>query len=135
MTSFMLDTNICSYILRKDPLPSKRLEQFAPRHEVIISAVAYFELRKGACANNAPKGLQSAISEFVSRLAGVLPFDQEAADAAARIHADLAAKGEPIGGYDVMLAGHALAVGCTLVTNNTREFERAGGLTIEDWSA
>jgi tRNA(fMet)-specific endonuclease VapC len=135
MTSFMLDTNICSYILRKDPLPSKRLEQFAPRHEVIISAVAYFELRKGAFAKNAPKGLNPAISEFVLRLAGVPPFDQHAADEAARIHADLAAKGRPIGGYDAMIAGHALAADCTLVTNNTREFERVGGLTIEDWSA
>jgi tRNA(fMet)-specific endonuclease VapC len=135
MARYMLDTNICSYILRKDPLPSKRLAQVAPRHEVVISAVVYFELRWGAHAKNAPKGLNAAISEFVLRLAGVLPFDQSAADEAARIHAELGGRGQPIGGYDVMIAGHALATDCVLVTHNTREFARVHALTYEDWFA
>jgi tRNA(fMet)-specific endonuclease VapC len=135
MANFMLDTNICSYILRKDRLPSMRLEELASRHEVVISSVVYFELRWGAHAKNAPKGLNAAISEFVLRLAGVLPFDRQAADEAARIRAELGGRGQPIGGYDVMIAGHALATDCILVTHNTREFLRVQALTLEDWSA
>jgi tRNA(fMet)-specific endonuclease VapC len=135
MTAYMLDTNVCSYIVRRESAPSKRLMQLAPRHEVVISAVVYFEMRKGALAKGALKGLDAATSEFVSRLADVLPWDHDAAEQAARIHAELGAKGRPIGVYDTMIAGHALAAGCVLVTNNTKEFKRVKGLTIEDWSS
>jgi tRNA(fMet)-specific endonuclease VapC len=136
MAKFMLDTNICSYILRKNPASLMRLAECAsrPEIEVVISSVVYFELRWGAHAKNAPKGLNTAISEFVLRLSGVLPFDRQAADEAARIRAELSGRGQPIGGYDVMIAGHALATECILVTNNVREFERVPELTLEDWS-
>ena len=85
MTAYLLDANICSFILRKDPTPSKRLIQIEPRHEIVLSALVYFELRKGALAKSAPKKLNDAITEFVRRLAGILPFDQDAAEHAARI--------------------------------------------------
>lgn len=134
MKTYMLDTCMCSFILRKDPTPSKRLMQLEPRHEIVLSSIVYFELRKGALAKSAPKKLNDAITEFVHRLAGILPFDQNAAEHAARIHANLSASGQIISLNDILIAGHASAAGCVLVTNNTREFGRVRGLEIEDWS-
>lgn len=130
----MLDTNMCSFILRKDEAPSLQLKQRGARHRVVLSSVAYFELRKGALAPGAPKRLSPAIDALVERLNGVLPWDADSAQAAARIHTDLAANGRSIGGFDTLIAGHAVAAKAVLVTNNTREFERVAGLKIEDWS-
>jgi tRNA(fMet)-specific endonuclease VapC len=97
--------------------------------------VVYFELCAGANAIGSAR-LHGLIAELVARLsAGVLPFDEKAAERAAAVDAALSAtKGVRIGDYDIMIAGHALAAGCTLVTNNTREFKRVKGLEIEDWS-
>jgi tRNA(fMet)-specific endonuclease VapC len=134
MTIFMLDTNICSFIIRgRSPTAEKRLVQLAPRHEIVISAIAHFELRKGALIRASAK-LSKDISMFVERLAGVLPWDQEAAEEAARIHATLSTKGRLISLNDTMIAGHALATDSVLVTNNTHEFKRVRGLKIEDWA-
>lgn len=72
---------------------------------------------------------------FVTRLSAILPWDAAAAEKAARIKQELAAKGTPVGSNDTMIAGHALAAECVLVTNNTREFSRVQGLRFEDWVA
>ena len=72
------------------------------------------------------------------RIAGarleVLPFEERAAAHYGEIRADLERAGTPIGPYDLMIAGHARSQGLTLVTNNTREFERVGGLRTENWA-
>ena len=94
MTAYMLDTNICSFLIRgRSPAAEKRLTQLEPRHDVTISAVTYFELRRGALAPNAPKRLLNEIWQFIARLASVEPFDQDAAEHAARVDKDLRAKG------------------------------------------
>ena len=135
MTAYILDTNICSFLIRRrSPAAEKQLTQLSPRHEVTISAVTYFELRRGALAPNAPKRLLDEIWQFIARLASVEPFDQSAAEHAARVDEDLRAKGARIGGYDTLIAGHALSAECVLVTNNFREFKRVHGLMLEDWS-
>lgn len=134
MTSYMLDTNICSFIIRaRPPETVSRLERVASGNEIVVSAVTYFELRSGVLARQSP-ALDRLVAAFVARLDRVVPWDREAADEAARIHTDLAAKGMGIGGNDTMIAAHALAAGCVLVTNNTREFERVEGLRFEDWA-
>jgi tRNA(fMet)-specific endonuclease VapC len=131
----MLDTNICSFLIRgRSPAAEKQLIQLSPRHDVTISAVTYFELRRGALAPNAPKRLLNEIWRFIDRLTSVEPFDQDAAEQAARVDEDLRAKGTRIGGYDTLIAGHALRTECVLVTNNWREFSRVQGLMLEDWS-
>jgi tRNA(fMet)-specific endonuclease VapC len=135
MTVYMIDTNVCSFILRKEPAPSKRLIQVSPRHTVVISVITYFELCKGAYAKNAPKGLVAAIEDFILRLTDVLTLDQRAAGRAAQVDAALSAKGMRIGEYDTLIAGHALSAECVLVTNNVSEFKRVRGLEIEDWSS
>jgi tRNA(fMet)-specific endonuclease VapC len=129
----MLDTNMCSYILRKDAAPSKRLIQVAPRHKIFLSALTYFELRKGANKKGAPKELTAAIIQFATRTNGVLPWTRDAAEEAARIHGDLSRQGKVISLMDAMLAGHALTADCTFVTHNTKEFERVKVMEIEDW--
>ena len=64
----------------------------------------------------------------------MLPFDASAAQHAGEIRARLSTAGTPIGGYDVLIAGHARSAGLTVVTNNTREFERVPGLEVVDWT-
>lgn len=136
MTAYMLDTNICSFLIRGQfPAAAKRLIQLGPRHDIVISAVSLFELRKGAFARQARKRLNDEISAFLARLTSILPFDGAAAEGAARIYANLSASGQVIGVNDTMIAGHALAAECVLVTNNVREFERVAALHVEDWSA
>jgi tRNA(fMet)-specific endonuclease VapC len=135
MTAYMLDTNICSFLIRgRAATAEKQLMQLGPRHDINISAVSLFELRKGALARQARKRLNDDITAFLTRLTSILPFDQEAADEAARIHASLSASGQVIGVNDAMIAGHAIATGCVMVTNNVREFERVQALTVEDWA-
>jgi tRNA(fMet)-specific endonuclease VapC len=132
--NYMLDTNMVSYILRKEATPSKRLAQTGPRHKIFLSAVTYFELRNGANRKGAPKGLRAAITEFVSRVSDVLPWTKDAAEQAARIHGDLSRRGKQIGLNDAMLAGHAIATNCIFVTHNVKEFGRLGELELEDWT-
>ena len=108
--------------------------ELVPRDEVVVSAVTYFELQRGALAKNAPKRLVKEVMNLIERLTAVLPWDREAAADAARVHADLSARGQMIGPNDVLIAGHALATGCVLVTNNTFEFKRVKELKLEDWA-
>ena len=128
MNPLMLDTNICSYIIRERPLAvAVRLESVG---EAMISCITDYELVRGAL--NQPR-LFERVEQFLRRVA-VLAWDQAAARHAAQIWADLTVRGQRIGDNDILIAGHALAAGCTLVTNNTREFARVAGLQIEDWS-
>ncbi|NIF88915.1 MULTISPECIES: type II toxin-antitoxin system VapC family toxin [unclassified Burkholderia] len=132
---YMLDTNICSYIIRKAPSSVlQRLEACVnAQHRIVISAITYAEMRDGTLGKKASPKLPGIISEFVSRLDGVLAWDAAAVDTATRIRMDLNARGTPIGYNDASIAGHALSSAAILVTHNAREFERVAGLRIEDW--
>ena len=138
MTSaYMLDTNICSFIMRERPMTVlTRLQSATERQTaIVISVVTYYEILLGTIGRKASPRHAVLAEAFVARLSAILPWDREAADQAARVHRDLTAKGTPIGGADTMIAGHALAADCVLVTNNVREFARVRGLRIEDWAA
>ena len=133
---YMLDTNICSFIMRERP-PSvlDRLQQAVElQNSVAISVITYYEMLLGAIGRKASPRHASLIEAFVARLSAILPWDRVAAEEAMRIRRDLSAKGTPIGGNDAMIAGHALAADCVLVTNNIREFSRVAGLHVEDWA-
>ncbi len=134
---YMLDTNICSFIMRERPLPVlERLQAATERQSaIVISVVTYYEILLGTIGRKASPRHAALAQAFVARLSAILPWDREAADQAARVRKDLAAKGTPIGGADAMIAGHALAADCVLVTNNVREFARVQRLRIEDWAA
>ena len=133
----MLDTNICSFIMRERPAAVlARLQAAVDRqHRIVISVITYYEMLLGTIGRNAPPGHGVLVAAFVARLSAVLPWEQAAAEEAMRIRQDLTAKGTPIGGNDTMIAGHALAADGVLVTNNLREFSRVAGLRVEDWAA
>ena len=132
---YMLDTNICSFIMREQPeAVIKRLEQAVLRnHRIVVSAITYAEMRFGTIGRKASPRHGQLVDAFCARLDAVLPWDRAAVDATTAIKAALAAAGTPIGPNDTAIAGHAIAAGAILVTNNTREFERVPDLVLEDW--
>lgn len=131
----MLDTNICSFIMREQPdAVIRRLEQAVLRnHRIVISAITYAEMRFGAIGKKASPRHALLVDAFCARLDAILPWDRAAVDATTEIKAALAAAGTPIGPNDTAIAGHALAVRAILVTNNVREFARVPDLSLEDW--
>ena len=134
--TFMLDTNICSFIMRNRPESVLQMLQARVEHRdrVIISAITYAELRFGAIGKKASPKHNAIVDEFMARVDAVLAWDQSAVEATAIIKKELSDKGTPIGNNDTMIAGHAVSTGSLLVTNNTKEFERVPGLKIEDWT-
>lgn len=131
----MLDTCICSFIMREQPeAVLKRLEQAVlRRHRIVVSAITYAEMRFGCTGKKASPRHAQLVDAFCSRLDAVLAWDRAAVDATTEIRAVLAAAGTPIGSNDAAIAGHTIASGAILVTNNVREFERVPGLQYEDW--
>lgn len=131
----MLDTCICSFIMREQPeAVLKHLEQTVlRRHRIVVSAITYAEMRFGCTGKKASPRHAQRVDAFCSRLDAVLAWDRAAVDATTEIRAVLAAAGTPIGSNDAAIAGHAIASGAILVTNNVREFERVPGLQYEHW--
>lgn len=133
MLRYLLDTNVCVRVLRDRPREIR--ERFNLEADgLCISAVVLTELLHGAAKSDRPEHHRAEVERFASRLE-VLPFDDTAADHAADIRATLERKGLPIGGYDVLIAGHARSRGLTVVTGNLSEFGRVDGLRCEDWLA
>ncbi len=133
---YMLDTNICSFIMR-ERLPevlAKLQSCVDAQHRIVISAVTYAEMRFGSIDKKASPKHATLVSAFVSRLDGVLPWDAAAVDATTAIRVELASHGIPIGENDAAIAGHAVSAGAVLVTNNVREFKRVPQLHFEDWA-
>jgi tRNA(fMet)-specific endonuclease VapC len=135
--AYMLDTNICSFIMReRPPAVLERLQAATERQSaIVISVITYYEILLGTIGRKASPRHAALAEAFVARLSAILPWEREAAEQAAQVLKDLAAKGTPIGGADTMIAGHALAADCVLVTNNVREFARVRNLRVEDWAA
>lgn len=126
-----LDTNICSYILRRHPLGM--IERFAAldRQQLWLSAVVAAELRFGAAKLASPK-FSSAVEAWLAGF-DVRPWPVEAGHHYAHMRAVLERTGQPIGGMDMMIAAHAMAEDSALITNNAREFLRVPGLAVEEW--
>ncbi len=129
---YMLDTNICIYAIKNKPeMVLHHLESLNPS-DVCISSVTYAELAYGVEKSSSVERNRLALLLMLVNI-DIEPFDSGAAEEYGKIRADLERGGNPIGPYDMMIAGHALSLGCVLVTNNMREFERVEGLTIENW--
>jgi tRNA(fMet)-specific endonuclease VapC len=131
MLRYMLDTNLCVRMLR-DRLPELRARFNAEAAALCISTVTLAELLHGAEKSARPIDNRHEVERFAARLE-VLPFDAAAAAHSAEIRARLERRGLPIGGYDLLIAGHARSRGLVIVTGNLREFERVDGLRAEDW--
>jgi tRNA(fMet)-specific endonuclease VapC len=133
MLRSMLDTNLCIRLLRDRP-QGLRPRFNAEADTLCISTITLTELLHGAQRSARPAENGREVRGLASRLA-VLPFDEDAAAHAADIRSELEGRGQPIGGYDVLIAGHARSRGLVVVTDNLGEFRRVDGLRAEDWLA
>lgn len=131
----MLDTCICSFIMRERPesVLQRLAAEVARNNRIVISAVTYAEMRYGQIGKKASPRHKTLVDDFVGRLDEILPWDHRAVDATVEVKLGLTQAGLIIGENDTAIAGHAIATGCTLVTNNVREFSRVAGLSYEDW--
>lgn len=134
--SYMLDTCICSFIMREAPISVlKKLQSVVSKqHRVVISAITYQEMQYGLLGKKASPKHAVMVAEFLKRVDEIFPWDKKAVDATTEVKKQLMAKGAIIGNNDTAIAGHAIATGCVLVTNNTSEFSRVDGLDFEDWA-
>lgn len=129
---YLLDTNTCiRYLNGRSPQVLKRLDALSET-DIVLCSVVKMELRYGALRSEHVESTLARQATFLNRFVS-LPFDDSAHIHAARIRAELASAGTPIGPNDLLIAAIALAHNLTLVTHNTREFSRVGGLSIEDW--
>ena len=131
MIKFLLDTNIVIYTIKNRPQEVRRAFK---RHQgqMAISTVTWGELVFGAEKSMHAEKNQADIDAMAARLE-VLPFDEGAAAHFGQIRAELYSQGNPIGPYDMMIAGHARSMGMILITNNCKEFERIQGLRVKNW--
>ena len=132
MIHYLLDTNICIYLIkRRPPEALERFRVHAPV-EVGTSIITVYELAYGAQKSRYQQRTRDAMAKFLSPLQ-VINLDRSSVQESAAIRADLEKKGMPIGPYDLLIAGLTRSRGMTLVTNNTGEFERVEGLKLENW--
>ena len=130
---YMLDTNICSYIIRNKPQSIKaKLQEVEQNHTVALSSIVVSELLYGATKKDSPK-LMRIVSAFIDNFI-IYDYSKVSAQSYANIRTDLEKKGQIIGANDLLIASHALSLGAVLVTNNTREFKRVEKLILEDWT-
>ncbi len=130
---YMLDTNICIYVIKHKP---EKVFDELKKHdsaEMCISSITYAELAHGVEKSAAVEKNRLALSLLLANIE-ILDFNVDAANCYGKIRADLEKKGTPIGPLDMMIAGHAQSLDYTVVTNNVKEFARIGGLKIENWA-
>jgi len=133
VTAFLLDTNICIYLIKKKPANVLRRLQKYYIADIGISCITLSELEYGIQKSSQPFRNRIALAEFLAPF-DILAFDDNAALEYGKIRWDLEQRGQTIGGMDLLIAAHALSNQCTLVTNNEREFMRIPGLNVENWA-
>jgi len=132
MIRYLLDTDICIYLIKQHPPEVLARFQQIQLKQLHISTVTIFELHYGIEKNNSHQRNLTALENFIAPLT-VVDFTADAAKKAALIRHQLQQQGKPIAAYDILIAAIALALNMTLLSNNTREFERVKGLKLENW--
>jgi len=127
---FLLDTNIVISLVNDSASPLGERIRSHPPATIGLSAIVAHELYYGAFISSRQP---ANITEIESLRFQILPFDAQDARRSGEIRAALRAAGTPVGPYDLLIAGQALARNLILVTNNVREFRRVPGLKVEDW--
>ena len=129
---YMLDTNICIYVIKHKPREViERLKEHNP-NEICISSVTYAELIHGVEKSKAVDKNRTTLALLFADIE-ILPFDTGAAEGYGEIREELERKSRSIGPLDTMISGHARSLCYTVVTNNIKEFERIDGLRLENW--
>jgi tRNA(fMet)-specific endonuclease VapC len=129
---WMLDTNACIAIVRRQPEAVLKRLRGKTIGQVGISCITLAELELGAAKSGRATEARSALAEFLLPLE-IATFDERAAGVYGRVRAGLERKGRPIGPLDTLIAAHALSLGVVLVTNNLREFRQVSELSVETW--
>lgn len=129
---YMLDTNICIYIIKHSPSSVIKKFHSLKMGDIGISSITLAELQYGVAKSTQKTKNYEALSKFISPLE-ISKFSAEAAEAYGHIRVDLEAKGKPIGPMDLLIAAHALSLDVMLVTHNEKEFKRIKHLRTENW--
>jgi len=129
---YLLDTNICIYIINKKPRSVvEKIKKLKPS-QVKLSAISIGELEYGVSKSKNREKNRNALIDFVSGF-DILPFTDSDAEVFGLVRADLERRGTVIGSYDMQIAAQSISNDLILVTNNTGEFERINGLKLENW--
>ncbi|WP_304223230.1 type II toxin-antitoxin system VapC family toxin [Gracilinema caldarium] len=129
---YLLDTNICIYIINKHPREIvEKIKQLKPS-QVKLSAISVGELEYGVFKSKNREQNRNALIDFLSGF-DILPFNDNDAEVFGLIRAELEKRGQVIGSYDMQIAAQAISNDLILVTNNTGEFERISQLKLENW--
>ena len=129
---YLLDTNICIYIINQHPIQVvNRIKQYKPS-QIKLSAISVGELLYGVAKSKNREQNRNALVDFISAF-DIVAFDDDDAEIFGIVRADLERKGQIIGSYDMQIAAQALAKNLILVTNNTGEFERIPNLKLDNW--
>ena len=131
---YLLDTNICIYLIKRRPESVIRELAKQAVGEVGISTITAAELWHGVVRSQSVERSRAALEQFMVPLV-IAEFDAAAAIVYGQIRVALERQGRSIGPFDNLIAAHALTLGATLVTNNEREFQRVPGLTVVNWTA
>jgi tRNA(fMet)-specific endonuclease VapC len=130
---YLLDTNICIYIINEKPKEVLRKFEQYPVHEFAISSITHAELQYGIAKSKHKTQNQEALDEFLLPLT-ILPFHgKRLVERYGKIRAFLESKGKTIGPLDTLIAAHALSLDLTIITNNIAEFSRIPRLKCENW--
>ena len=134
--NYLLDTNICIYIIKKSPEKViKKIESIPNdkgKNEIYLSSVTVSELYYGVEKSSQLEKNLEALKGFLTPFQ-IINFDHESAEVFGRVRSDLERKGTVIGPYDLQIASIAIAHDLVLVTNNIKEFKRVDGLNLENW--
>jgi tRNA(fMet)-specific endonuclease VapC len=128
---YVLDTNTLIYYFKGQGRVAQNLAN-VPNQEISIPTIVLFELQVGVAKSTSPAKRTQQLQQLLNRV-NLIPFDRDAALAAATIRVQLEKQGSPIGSMDILIAGIAISLKATLVTHNVNEFSRVAGLTIADW--
>lgn len=131
---FLLDTNICIYIIKQKPL--EVLQKFNTYNvgDIGISSISVAELEFGVQKSQFPEKNQQALKQFLLPLK-IADYDRAAASIYGVIRAKLEKQGTSIGSLDTLIAAHAISLEVTLVTNNGKEFKRVPNLKLKNWAS
>lgn len=129
---YLLDTNICIYIINYSPASVvERIKSLKPS-QMKLSSISLAELEYGIYKSRNVERNKKALVDFVSAF-DIVSFDDSDAEVFGMIRADLEARGKIIGSYDMQIAAQAVTRDLTLVTNNTEEFQRVRNLRLDNW--
>ena len=133
MIKYMLDTNICIYIIKQKPKDVIERFRQAQVSEIGVSSITLSELEYGVMKSAKPEQNKLALAQFIAPIE-IYAYDDVAAQHYGKIRANLERQGTPIGSLDMLIAAHALSQNSVLITNNESEFKRVSNLRIENWA-